>query len=95
MTIVRCFFLFEGSKAYFLGPTKSFIKNMRGPRPPGPHGVVALEKIEVKSYKVKSWEAFTSRNFVLHFFLNFCTDLFYFWYGTPNRYKDYLCEISS
>ena len=51
--------------------------------------------IEVKSYKMKSWEAFSSWNYVLHFFLNFFTDFFYFWYGTPNRYWDYLCEISS
>ena len=54
-----------------------------------------MQKIEVKSYKMKSWEAFSSWNYVLHFFLNFFTDFFYFWYGTPNRYWDYLCEISS
>ena len=54
-----------------------------------------MQKIEVKSYKMKSWEAFLSWNYVLHFFLNFFTDFFYFWYGTPNRYWDYLCEISS
>ena len=54
-----------------------------------------MQKIEVKSNKMKSWEAFSLWNYVLHFFLNFLTDFFYFWYGTPNRYWDYLCEISS
>ena len=38
-----------------------------------------MQKIEVKSYKMKSREAFSSWNFVLHFFLDFCTDLFYVW----------------